>query len=89
MEESSLEKYLMSTEEKLLKSVKDRRKRSSRKENIQKKQKSGYGSKALHGQFQRGTRRGGATWDWLKKGYLKKVTHKTHKIRHTRTGINY
>ena len=57
----------MSTEEKLLKSVKDRRKRSSRKENIQKKQKSGYGSKALHGQFQRGTRRGGATWDWLKK----------------------
>ena len=59
MEESSLGKYSMSTEE-LLKSVKDfddqrRRKEAREKEEIQKKHENSYESKALHKLFERET----------------------------------
>ncbi|XP_047481697.1 uncharacterized protein LOC125034100 [Penaeus chinensis] len=46
------------------------------KEDIQKKHQEEYESKALHGQFQKviGKVKGSKSWEWLKKGYLKKET---------------
>ena len=49
------------------------------KEDIQKKHQEEYERKALHGQFQKATEKvkGNKSWDWLKKGYLKKETEST------------
>lgn len=50
------------------------RKEAQENEEAQKKCENSYESKALHKLFKRETWsvRGGATKDWLKKGYLKK-----------------
>ena len=84
VEVNSLDKYLSVSEEKILKEVSlsstlENKKHGKSKEDIQKKQQEEYESKALHGQFQKATERvkGNKSWDWLKKGYLKKETEST------------
>ena len=49
------------------------------KEEVQKEHETAYKEKSLHGQFRKGTHdiRGAKSWDWLKKGYLKKETEST------------
>ena len=49
------------------------------KKDIQKKHQEAYESKALHGQFHKATEevKGNMSWNWLKKGYLKKETEST------------
>ena len=84
-EVNSLDKYLSASEEKMLKEVLkevslsstlENKKHGKSKEDIQKKHQGEYESKALHGQFQKATEKvkGNKSWDWLKKGYLKKET---------------
>ena len=55
------------------------KKHGKSKEDIQKKHQEEYESKVLHGQFQKATEKvkGNKSWDWLKKGYLKKETEST------------
>ena len=83
-EVNSLDKYLSASEEKMLKEVSlssslENKKHGKSKEDIQKKNQGEYESKALHGQFQKATKKvkGNKSWDWLKKGYLKKETEGT------------
>ena len=83
-EVNSLGKYLSASEENVLKEVSlsstlENKKHGKRKEDIQKKHQGEYGSKALPGQFQKNTEKvkGNKSWNWLKKGYLKKETEST------------
>ena len=83
-EVNSLGKYLRASEEKMLKEVNlsstlEKQKHGKSKEDIQKKHQEEYESKALHGQFQKAIEKvkGNKSWDWLKKGYLKKETEST------------
>ena len=84
IEIDSLEKYLQNSTEELLMAV-NRNDTSvvSRcgkgKEEVQKEHETVYKEKTLHGQFRKGTDdiRGGKSWDWLKKGYLKRETEST------------
>ena len=78
-EVNSLAKYLSASGGKMLKDVSlsstlENKKHGNSKEDIQKKHQEEYESKALHGQFQKATEKvkGNKSWDWLKKGYLKK-----------------
>ena len=83
-EVNSLDKYLSASGEKMLKeaslsSTLENKKHGKSKEDIQKQHQEEYESKALHGQFQKATEKvkGNKSWDWLKKGYLKKETEST------------
>lgn len=83
-EVNSLDKYLSASEEKMLKEVSlsstlENKKYGRSKEDIQKKHQEEYESKALHGQFQKVIEKvkGSKSWEWLKKGYLKKETEST------------
>ena len=83
-EVNSLEKYLSASEEKMLKEVSlssslEKKKHGKSKEDIQKKHQEEHESKSLHGQFQKATEKvkGNKSWDWLKKGCLKKETEST------------
>ena len=83
-EVNSLDKYLSASWEKMSKEVSlsstlENKKHGKSKEDIQKKHQEEYESKALHGQFQKATEKvkGNKSWDWLKKGYLKKETERT------------
>ena len=83
-EVNSLDKYLSASEEKMLKEVSlsstlENKKHGKGKEDMQKKHQEEYESKALHGQFKKTTEKvkGNKSWDWLKKGYLKKETEST------------
>ena len=83
-EVNSLDKYLSASGEKILKevslsSILENKKHGKSKEDIQKKHQEEYESKALHGQFQKAAEKvkGNKSWDWLKKGYLKKEAKST------------
>ena len=80
----SLEKYLSTLEEKILKEVSRNRttennKCGRSKEEVHKEHQEKYEGKPLHGQFRKATEEVGSktSWDWLKKGYLKKKTEST------------
>ena len=62
-----------------LSSTLENKKYGKSKEDIQKKHQGEYESKALHGQLQKATTKvkGNKSWDWLKKGYLKKERKST------------
>ena len=49
------------------------------KEGVHKEHQEKYEGKPLHGQFRKATEVAGSktSWDWLKKGYLKKETEST------------
>ena len=79
IEIDSLEKDLQNSTEELLMAVNRNdafgvNKCGKGKEEVQKEHETAYKEKTLHGQFRKVTDdiRGGKTWDWLKKGYLKK-----------------
>ena len=81
---NSLDKYLSVSEEKMLKEVSvsstlENKKHGKSKEDIQKKHQGEYKSKELYEQFQKAAEKvkGNKSWDWLKKGYLKKETEST------------
>ena len=81
VEVHSLEKYLSTSKEKILKEVSRSRiiennKCERSKEEVDKKHQEKYEGKPLHGQFRKATEevRSKRSWDWLKKGYLKKET---------------
>ena len=81
---NSLDKYLSASKEKILKEVSlsstlENKKHGKSKGYIQKKHQEEYENKALHSQFQNSTKKvkGNKSWDWLKKGYLKKETEST------------
>ena len=83
-EVNSLDKYLSASEEKMLKEVSlsstlENKKYGKSKEDIQTKHQGEYESKSLHAQFKKATERvkGNKSWDWLKKGHLKKETEST------------
>ena len=83
-EVNSLDKYLRASEENMLKEVNssctlENKKIGQNKEDIQKRHQEEYESKALHGQFYRATEKvkSKRSWDWLRKGYLKKETEST------------
>ena len=81
---NSFDKYVSVSEEKMLKEVslsstlENKRQRNS-KEDIQNKDQEDYESKVLHGKFRKATEKvkGNKSWDWLKKGYMKKETEST------------
>ena len=84
VEVHSLEKYLSTSKEKILKEVSRSRiiennKCERSKEEVHKKHQEKYEGKPLHGQFRKATEevRSKRSWDWLKKGYLKKETEST------------
>ena len=84
IEIDSLEKYLQNSKEELLTAVNRNdafgvNKYGKGKDKVQKEHETAYKEKTLHGQFRKGTDdiRGGRSWDWLKKGYLKKETEST------------
>ena len=84
VEVHSLEKYLSTSKEKILKEVSRSRiiennKYGRGKEEIYKEQREKYEGKPLHGQFGKATEevRSKRPWDWFKKGYLKKETEST------------
>ena len=81
VEVRSLEKYLSTSNEKILKEVNRSReiennKYGRSKEEIHKEHREKYEGQPLHGQFRKITEgvRGKRSWDWLKKVYLKKET---------------
>ena len=81
VEVRSLEKYLSTSNKKILKEVNRSRKIENNKygrskEEIHKKHREKYEGQPLHGQFRKITEgvRGKRSWDWLKKVYLKKET---------------
>ena len=83
-EVDNLDKYLRTTEENMLKEVNrsntlENKKQGQSKEDIQKRHQEGYQNKVLHGQFHKATERlkSNKSWDWLRKGYLKKETEST------------
>ena len=80
----SLEKYLTTSKNKILKEVSRSRiiennKYGRGKEEIYKEQREKYEGKPLHGQFGKATEevRSKRPQDWFKKGYLKKETEST------------
>ena len=80
----SLEKYLSTLREKLLKEVScsriiENKKCRWSKEEVHKEHQEKDGGKLLHGQFIKATEevRSQRSWDWLKKGYLKKEMEST------------
>ena len=84
VEVHSLEKYLSTSKEKILKEVSRSRiiennKCGRSKEEVHKEHQEKYEGKPLHGQFRKATEVAGSktSWDWLKKGYLKKETEST------------
>ena len=81
VEVHNLEKYLSTSKEKILKEVSHSRiiennKYGRSKEEIHKVHREKYEGKPLHGQYRKATDdvRGKRSWDWLKKGYVKKET---------------
>ena len=84
VEVHSLEKYLSTSKEKILKEVSrskiiENNKCGRSKEEVHKEHQKKYEGKPLHGQFRKATEevRSKRSWDWLKKGYLKKETEST------------
>ena len=84
VEVHSLEKYLSTSKEKILKEVSRSRIIENNKyrrsnEKIHKEHREKYERKPLHGQFIKATEevRSKRSWDWLKKVYLKKETEST------------
>ena len=79
LEAHSLDKYLSTSKEKMLKEVSHSRIVGRNKEEIDKEHQEKYEEKPLHGQFRKVVEevRGKRSWDWLKKGYLKKETEST------------
>ena len=84
VEVHSLEKYVSTSKEKILKEVSRSRiiennKYGTSKKEIHKEHREKYEGKPLHGQFIKATEevRGKRSWDWLKKGHLKKETVST------------
>ena len=80
----SLKKYLSTSKEKILQEISririiESNKYGRRKEKIHKEHREKYEGKPLHGQFIRATEEVGTkrSWDWLKKGCLKKETEST------------
>ena len=78
VEVHSLEKYLSTLKEKILKEVSlsritENNRYGTSKEEIHKEHQEKYVGKPLHGQFRKAVEevRGKRLWDWLKKGYLK------------------
>ena len=76
MEKESLLRYVEQSKEKLILAV---GKGEKDKEGIQKEHAELRRSKPLHGQFEKATKEvcGRRSWDWLKKGHLKKETEST------------
>ena len=84
VEVHSLENYLSTSKEEILKEVSRSRIRENNKyrrskEEIHKEHRRKYKGKPLHGQFIKATEevRSQRSWEWLKKGYLKKETEST------------
>ena len=84
VEVHSLEKYLSTSKEKILKELNQSRiiennKKRRSKEKIHKEHREKYERKPLQGQFIKATEevRSKRSWDWLKKSYLKKETEST------------
>ena len=73
-EANSLDKHLSASGEKKQKKHGNKKHGKSKK-----KYQEEHESKALHGQFQKATEKvkGNKSWDWLKKGYLKKEAEST------------
>ena len=83
-EVNSLDTYVSVSEEKMLKEVSlsstlENKKHGKSKEDIHNKYQEEYESKVLHGKFKKATEKvkGNKSWDWLKKGFLKKETEST------------
>ena len=81
VEVRSIEKYLSTSKEKTLKKVSririiENTKYGRSKEEIHNEHREKYEGKPLHGRFRKATEevRSKRSWDWLKKGYLKKKT---------------
>ena len=77
----SLEKYLNTSKEKILKEVRhskmtENNKYGRSKEEIHKEHREKYDEKPLYEEFKKATEevRGKRSWYWLKKGYLEKET---------------
>ena len=84
VEVHSLEKYLSTSKEKILKEVSRNRiiennQCGRSKEEVHKEHQEKYEGKPLYGQFRKATEevRSKRSWDWLKKGYLMKETEST------------
>ena len=84
MEINSLKEYVQNADEELMIAVNRENilgtgSYEKDKNGIQEEHKTASKNKALHGQFSRATdkSRGSKSWDWLKKGYLKKETEST------------
>lgn len=83
-EVDSLNKYLRDSGENMLKEVNssnalENKKHGRSKEEILKMHQEGYQNKALYGQFHKATEKikSKKSWDWLRKGYLKRETEST------------
>ena len=77
VEVHSFKTYLSTLKEKILKEVTAESLKTIRIEEVKKKYleyRAKYDGKPLHGQFRKATEevRNKGTWNWLKKGYLKK-----------------
>ena len=81
IETNSLHQYIIESKEKLLKDVKDEGilGEGMSKEDVAEKRKNQYKEKPLHGQYVRSTEeiRDDKSWNWLKRGTLKKETEGT------------
>ena len=81
IETNSLHQYIIESKEKLLKGVKDEGilGEGMSKEDVAEKRKNQYKEKPLHGQYVRSTEeiRDDKSWNWLKRGALKKETEGT------------
>ena len=81
MATNSLHQYIVESKEKLLKAVKDEGilGEGMSKEDVAEKRRNQYEEKPLHGQYVRSTEeiRDHKSWNWLKKGTLKKENEGT------------
>ena len=81
IETNSLHQYVVESKEKLLKAVKDEGilGEGMSKEDVAEKRRNQYKEKPLHGQYVRSTEeiRDHKSWNWLKRGTLKKETEGT------------
>ena len=84
VEVHSIEKHLSTSKEKILKEasrsrIMESNKCGRSKEEVHKEHQEKYEGKPPHGQFRKATEevRSKRSWDWLKKGYLKKETGRT------------
>ena len=94
VEVHSLENYLSTSKEKILKEVSysriiENNKYGRRKDKIHKEHRKKYEGKPLHGQFRKATEEvtGKRSRDWLKNGYLKKETESTLYQHETRSYV--